>query len=38
MKIKKISAFDLSFLLTAGGFADNLVLENLTSYPQKNQK
>ncbi len=27
----------VAFLLTAEGFCDNLILENFTNYPQKNQ-
>lgn len=36
-QLQKSLLLIVSFLLTAGGFADNLVLENLTSYPQKKQ-
>lgn len=36
--MKKIILFFLSLIVTTGGFADTLVLENQTSYPLKNQK
>lgn len=37
--MKKIALFFLSlFVVAATGFAENLVLENQTSYPAKNQK
>lgn len=38
MKTKKIVLFILSLLVIAPGFAENLVLDNQTSYPLKNQK
>lgn len=34
----KIKLFFLSLLVTVAGFAENLVLENQTSYPVKNSK
>ncbi|MBS0603923.1 MAG: hypothetical protein JSS60_02680 [Verrucomicrobia bacterium] len=36
-RLQKSLFLVVALLLTAGGFADNLFLENLTSYPQKDQ-
>ena len=39
MKIKTMILFVLSlFIIAATGFADNLILENQTTYPSENQK
>lgn len=38
MKLKKTIPFFLSLLITTVGFTENIVLENQTSYPVKNEK